>query len=286
METGKEVFALRGREPHGCPFTQPLQSAAGHRGQHVEVVLKLFSGTLGLSRRRLLPFGARLEHKHGIREHERPRLCTARTKGRHELPDLPGRQLLACDRLDDALASVPVGARQRDQALHRRVRSELTAKDSTLYRFRKVANQSESPAHPAHASIEAPREILQRQPEPQVHLPQPQPLLEGRFRLGGPHQPPEQQRVGFFQVPAGGPDHVAPQTPHRPDPLVPVHHDEALGLVRRGHHHDRHLLTVPCQGSQQPPLPLGAPHPQVLVAKDQLVMLEVHDRVRLLDPHL
>jgi len=245
---------------HGRSLAQPLESAPGHRRQHVEVVLKLFSGTLGLSRRKLFPFGARLEHKHGIRKHERPRLRAARAKGRHELPDLPGRQLLAGDRLNEVLASVPIGARQRDQALHRRVRSNLAAKDSTLNRFRKVANQRESPAHPTHASIEAPREVLQRQPEPQVHLAQPQALLKGRFRLGGPHQPPEQQRVGLFQVPAGGPNHVAPQTPHRPDPLVPVHNDEAIGLLR-GHHHDRHLLTVPCQGSQQPPLPLGATHP-------------------------
>lgn len=260
MKSGNEVLALRGREPHGRPFAQSFESAPSHRRQHVEVVEDLVSRTLGHLRRRPLPLGARLEHEQRVREHERARLRAARAKGHHELPDLPGRQLLAGDRLDEVLASFPIGARQRDQALHRRVRSDLTAKDSTLNRFRKVADQRESSAHPAHAPIEAPREILQRQTKSQMHLSQPQPLLERRFFGGGPHQPPEQKRFGFFQVPAGGPDHVAPQTPHRPDPLVPVHDDEALGLLC-GHHHDRHLLTVPCQGSQQPPLPLGATHP-------------------------
>ena len=284
-EFSKYVLALRGREPHDRSLAQPLESAPGHRGQHVEVVQELFSGTLGVSRRRLLPLGACLEHEQRVREHERARLRAARSKGRHEIAHLPGRQLLAGNRLDEALASFPIGARQRDQALHRRVRSDLTAKHPSLDRFRKIADQGQSPAHPAHASIEAPREILQRQVEAQVQLAQPQPLLERRLLGGGPHQSAEQQRVGFFQVPAGGPDHVVPETPHRPDPLVPVHDDEALGLLR-GHHHDRHLLTVLCQGSQQPPLPLRAPHPEVLVAKDQLVVLEVHDQVRLLDPHL
>jgi hypothetical protein len=149
-----------------------------------------------------------------------PSSFSSRCPGRHEIANLPGRQLLAGDRVNEALASFPVGARQRDQALHRRVRGDLTAKDSTLNRFRKVAHQGEPPAHPAHASIEAPRDILQRKTETQVQLAQPRPLLARRLLGGGPHQSAEQQRVGFFQVPAGGPDHVAPETPHRPDPLA------------------------------------------------------------------
>jgi len=210
VESGEEVLALRRGELNGRPFAQAFESASGHRSQHVEVVLKLVSGTLGRSPGRLLPFGACLEHEQRIREHERPSLRAARAKGRHELPDLPGRQLLAGDRLDETLASFPIGARQRDQALHRRVRRELTAKHTTLDRFRKVTNQRESAAHPTHASIEAPREILQRQPEPQVHLPQPQSLLERRLLRGGPHQPAKKKCFGLFQVPAGGPDYVAP----------------------------------------------------------------------------
>ena len=283
-EFSKYVLALRGREPYDSPLAQPLERTPCHRGQHVEVVEELLARELRRVRLGLFPAGARFEHEQRVREHERARLRAARAKGRHEIANLPGRQLLAGDRVDEALASLPVGARQRDQALHRRVRSDLTAKHPSLDRFRKIADQGQSPAHPAHASIEAPREILQRQVEAQVQLAQPQPLLERRLLGGGPHQSAEQQRVGFFQVPAGGPDHVATETLHRPDPLVAVHDDEALGLLR-GHHHDRHLLTVLCQGSQQPPLPLRAPHPEVLVAKDQLVVLEVHDRVRLLDPH-
>jgi hypothetical protein len=103
-------------------------------------VLKLCSGTLGLARRKLPPFGARLEHEQRVCEHERARLRAARAKRRHELPDLPGRQLLAGDRVDEAFASFPIGARQRDQALHRRVRRDLAAKHPILDRLRKVAH--------------------------------------------------------------------------------------------------------------------------------------------------
>jgi hypothetical protein len=284
-EFSEYVVAFRGCEPYDRSFAQPLERAPGHRGQHVEVMQELLARELRRVHLGLFPVGACLEHEQRVREHQGARLRAAGAKGRHEIAHLSGRQLLAGDRLDQALASLPVGARQRDQALHRRVRGDLTAKDSSLDRFRKVADQREPPAHPAHASIETPGEILERQVEAQVQLAQPQPLLERRLLGGGPHQSAEQQRVGFFQVPAGGPDHVATEALHRPDPLVPVHDDEALGLLR-GHHHDRHLLTVLCQGSQQPPLPLRAPHPEVLVAKNQLVVLEVHDRVRLLDLHL
>jgi hypothetical protein len=108
-----------------------------------------------------------------------------------------------------------------------------------------------------------------------MKLPQPQPLLERVLFDAGVHQPPEEKSFRFSEVPAGGLDHVASQAPHRPDALVAVHHDEAIGFPR-GHHHDRDLLPMPCQRRKQPPLPLRAPRPQVLVSKDQLLVLEVH----------
>jgi len=108
-----------------------------------------------------------------------------------------------------------------------------------------------------------------------MKLPQPQPLLERALLGAGAHQRPQKEGLGFPHVPAGGLDHVATEPPHRQHALVAVHDDEAIGFLR-GHHHDRDLLPMPGQRRKQPPLPLRAPRPQVLVTEDQLVVLELH----------
>jgi hypothetical protein len=76
---------------------------------------------------------------------------------------LPGAEFLVGNRLDQALAGLAVGARQGDQVLHRRVRDDLAAQHAFLDRSRQISHQAESQAHPAQASIESSRELIEGQ---------------------------------------------------------------------------------------------------------------------------
>ena len=276
LEAAGEVVPLGRRERDCCALAQPLQGAPRHGREHLEVMQELLGGALGLARAGPPVLPPRLENQQRIAEHERARLRAPAAVGRDQLSDLPAREPPASDRAGEALTLAAVGARQGDQVLHCRVRNELSAKHPLLDRLGQVPDQAEAPAHPARAAVEPPGQFVQGEREAQVQLPQPQPLLEGALLRARTHQPSQKKSLGLVQLPAGGPQRVEPEPVHRAGPLVAVHDDVPLGFVRRGHHHDRHLLSVLGQRGHEPPLPLRASRPQVLVAQDQLVVLEVH----------
>jgi hypothetical protein len=89
----------------------------------------------------------------------------------------------------------------------------------------------------------------------------------------------QHQGLGFAQRPDQGLDRIAPQLLQRRDALVAVDHPVTIRLLRHGHHDDRRLLSRGGQRRQQAPLPLRAPHPQVLPAPVQLVKLQSHRSV-------
>jgi len=273
MEPFGQLLPLRWGQVHACPLTQPLHRAAGHTRQNLELAPQRLTRSVRLARRRPPPLLACLHNQQRVRENQRARLCAPRSVSRHQLAHLTAREPPSRDRLDEPLALPTVGARQGNQRLHRGVRDNLPAKHRLLDRLGQIPHQREAPTHPAHAAVEPAGQILQRHGEPVLQLLQPQTLLEGALLAGCADQPPQKQGLQFRELPAGGLQRVLPESAHRPDALVAVHDNEPVGL---GHHHDRHLLSVLCQGRQQPPLPLRAPNPKMLVAQDELVMLEVH----------
>ena len=91
------------------------------------------------------------------------------------------------------------------------MRRQLPALHMLLDRRRQFAHEGQPPAHPARGSREAPAELLQRLLEPDVELVQQPALLERRHAVTGAHEPIEDQRLGFAQIPARGADEILPE---------------------------------------------------------------------------
>jgi hypothetical protein len=192
-----------------------------------------------------------------------------------QLADLAVGEPLTGNGRHQALAGRRVGARQRDQVLHGRVRRQRAAPHVVLNSRRQFLHQCQPPAHPAHRPRKAPTEIVQRQRETTGELVQQPPLLQCRRALAGAHQPVQDQRLRLAQIPTRGGHEVLSEPAQRPHPLVAVHQHEALGGLSPDNHH-RDLLADVRQRRQQLALGLGLAHAQRLVPQVELVQLEVH----------
>lgn len=177
------------------------------------------------------------------------------------------------DRLDEATAVVGVGARQRHEILHRRVRDQPSILDVLLDRLRERAHQAQTPRHPAHTAIEASRQRVERQAVLLMQRAQQPALLEGALGRVGVQQVPKDQRLTLRHLPRDCHDRIALQPAQTADPFVAVHDD--VPRARR-HDHNRHLLACVSQGGQEPSLPSRLAHTQPLVAQIQLMKFELH----------
>jgi hypothetical protein len=167
-----------------------------------------------------------------------------------------------------------VGARQRHEVPHRRVRRDLAPAHLLLDFPRQLAHEREPPAHPARAPVEALPELLHRHPEAVAQLGEQPPLLERAGAVPVPHEPLEEQRLRLAEVPDHGPDRVAPEPLECPHALVAV--DEHVAAAFTYRHHDRHLLAGLGERREKPCLARGAARPQRLVPQVDLVELEIH----------
>ena len=209
MEAGDEIVTFGWGEAKGGALAQPLQGTPCHRcrGSRSRAAASSPGLCSSVATDDALPPSRALSTTSGSASTRARVSRAARPVGRHELSHLPGRELLIRDRFDQKLALLPVGARQRDQVLHRRVRGDLAAKYALLDRLRQVPYQGQPPAHPAQAPIEPPRQLLERQREAHVQLAQPQPLLECAS--------PPRQRASAGQAEAPRPP---PRPSRRPGP--------------------------------------------------------------------
>jgi len=185
------------------------------------------------------------------------------------------------ERRGHPFAVLQVDARHRHQILHRHVCGDFALAYLLLDGLRQKFDQRQSPRHPAHAAVKPPRQSVQSIAESLLHLRQQPPLLQRAFMLGETQRTVQQQCRRF----AHRPDHrfyrVPAQLLQRRNPLVAVNDHVALRLAFRCHHHDRCLLPRFGQRCQQPPLPLGTAHPEMLPVPVELVELQLHRQ-----PHL
>jgi hypothetical protein len=175
---------------------------------------------------------------------------------------------------DELQAGGSIGARQGHQVLHRRVGHELAPAHALLDLLRQLGDEREAATDPARALVEATRQLLLRQTESLPELAQQPCLLERVIAAGRAHQPLEHQCLGLTELPARHEHRVGLQLPERAQPLVPVHHDRSAAFATD--HHDRRLLAVLRQRRQQALLLLWRTATQRLVAKLELVKLELH----------
>jgi hypothetical protein len=143
-------------------------------------------------------------------------------------------------RFRHALTVIGIGARHRRQILHRDMRRDLAATDALLHRFGKLFHQSQSARHPAHAAIEAPRQIVQAVAEALLQFGKQPALFQRGLLFGKAHRTIQHQSVGFIHVPDDGFHRVPAQLLESRDAFVPIDHPIT---VRLGDDDDRRLLS-------------------------------------------
>ena len=120
-----------------------------------------------------------------------------------------------------------------------------------LHRRGQQLDQAHPPRDPAHAAIEAPRQLFLVIAEALRHLCQQPALFQGCCLLAGAHRAVQKKGIGFAQRPNHRFYRVAAQLLQSPDPPVAVDEEIALGPIR-GDDDDRRLLPTGRQRCQQP----------------------------------
>ena len=269
LETTRDLVPLRWRKTWCRPFAQSTQSAPRDRPEDIEVPQQLIDRGQRLSIGRTSAFLTCAQVQLWIAQHQLARLGQARAVPAVQLTDLARAQLLACDRRGESQCVFAVGARQRQQVLHRRVRHQLAATHTLLNLFRKLSHQAEPPADPTAAAVESTRQLFGRKLEAPVKLSQQPALLDRAVRRSCPHRPIDDQRFRLLELPGQRPDRVLPQAPKGTDSLVAINDDEAITAVVD--HDDRHLLAGLGQRSHQSALPRRAAAFQAFVTQLQLM---------------
>jgi hypothetical protein len=270
-DLGLRLGALRKIQFNGGA-TQTAISAPHHRNHHLQIPRQLHH------RRRcrtLLALPLRLQEqlRLGQQTLAHRRHCAA--PGRIQLPRFTAAQPMPRKTLPHQATVFRVHARHRHQELHRHMRRDRAAAHLLLHRRRQQLHQAHPPRYPAHAAIEAQRQLLLVIAEAFRHLRQQPALFQGCSLLAGAHRPIQEQGLGLAQRPDHRLDRVAAKLLQRPDPPVAVDEQIALGLIRRDDD-DRGLLPAGRQRSQQPLLTLRPVHAQVLQTPLKLVEFQLH----------
>ena len=127
-----------------------------------------------------------------------------------------------------ALAVVGVHPRHRHQILHRHLRGDLAVAYVLLDRFRQQIDQRQAARHPTGATVESPRQLVERVVEALFHLREQPALLQRAFLRTEAHRPREKQRVGFAHRPDDGVDRVAAELFQRGDAFMAVDDQKAV----------------------------------------------------------
>ena len=262
---------------HGEAVAHALTGATGHCADDMQITEQGHHGT----RRgrhvdgRPLHLFVQAQHQPRVGEHERADRRGSPDVRVVEPTDLTRGQAARGDRFGQLHARGGVGARQGHEILHRGVRRELPVLDPSLHDRRQLAHQAHAPRHPAHAAVEAARQLFQRAGVGLMQRPQQPPLLERGVGRLAVEQLMEDERLRFAHRPADRVDRIAVQLPQAPDPLVAINDDVVAGVPLASHDDDRHLLAGLGDRRQQPPFARGLADPQRLVAQIQLMEFEV-----------
>lgn len=177
-----------------------------------------------------------------------------------------------------SLAVLQAHAHHRYQKLHGHVRRDFSLAHLLLDGLRQKFDQRQPPRHPAHAAVEAARQLLQSVAETPLHLPEQPALLQRGFVFREAQRAVQQQGFGLAHRPDHGFHRVTAQLLERRDALVAVDDHVTLRLALGRHHHDGRLLPPFSQRGQQPPLPGRVADSEVLPAPLQLVKLQLHGK--------
>jgi hypothetical protein len=162
------------------------------------------------------------------------------------------------------------------QKLQCHLRQDLALAHLLLDRFGQNLHQRQPPRHPAHATIEPPRQLIQVVAEALLQLGQQPTYLQRGLVLGQAQRAVQQHSCGLAHRPHHRFHSVPAQLLQSRDPFVPVDDHVTVRLAFSRHHDNGCLLSAVGQRCQQPPLPRRMVHSQVLPATVELVKLQLH----------
>lgn len=199
-------------------------------------------------------------------------LGRAAHEGRAQLRGLAAGKLGLGDRGGQGQAILAATPRDRHQVTHRRVGGDRAAAHQLLDLHRQLADQGQAPRDPADALVDPLGQLRLAQPLAAQGRKQPA-LLDLRKALRAAQATVQQQGFAGREIPDRHPYRVRAQTFETAQPLEAVDHDMARPL---GHHHNRCLLALLTQRSQERPLAIRTLEAQILVAAVELVKLQIH----------
>lgn len=197
-----------------------------------------------------------------------------------KLPGFPGGEVVPGEGRRHLLAILQAEACRRHQVLHGQMRGDLALAHLLLDGLGEKLDQSQPPRDPTEAAVQAAGQFRLVIAEALLQFGQQPALFQRGFRLGPAPGAVQQQSLGGAHRPDHCFDRVLSQLLERGDALEAVDDQVAAGLTVVGHHHDGRLLAAFGERGQQPPLPLGMPHPQMLQPPVQLVKLQLHGSLR------
>jgi hypothetical protein len=174
------------------------------------------------------------------------------------------------------LAILQALARHRHQKLHRHLRQDLPLAHLLLDCFRQSLHQRQPPRHPAHATIEPTRQLIEAIAEALLQLRQQPAHLQRGLLFAQSQRTVQQHGRGFAHRPYHCFYRVPAQLLQCCDPLIAIDDHVTIRVTFGRHHHDRCLLTGLGQRRQQPPLPRRVAHAQVLPAPVELMKFQLH----------
>lgn len=153
----------------------------------------------------------RFEKQFGIVQNALPYLGRGVAPCGVEFGGLSAREAMRLKRIGHPLAILDVGARHRNQVLHRHMSRDVAHADFLLDHLRKKLDQSQSPRHPAQAAIESARQIVQAVAEALVQFLKQPSFFQRGVAPGQTHRTLQHQRFRFAHRPDHRFDGVPPQ---------------------------------------------------------------------------
>ena len=175
-----------------------------------------------------------------------------------------------------------VGARQRQQGLHRRVGGDAPRAHGMLNRLRQNLHQPQAAADPACRTQKGPGKSLPAHPVDASQFLEQPPLLQGA-PPAGTLQAVRKQEGGRLVHRKNHRVHRVPAKPAQQlHATVPV--DQHVSTVPAFHHQRGNVLARLGQRGEKPPLPNRIGHAKIPVPQIQLMELQIHPLRRPLRP--
>jgi len=256
-------------------FGEPPAGATQDGDSHIQIALHLFDRRrFG---RRWLPL--RFQKQFRLGENALANRTGAVPPGGIELAGLPRVATVLHESGGHPLAILHLDARHRHQTLHRQLCAQHSFAHLLLDGFRQKFDQRQPPRYPAHAAVEAARQVIETVTETLFHLRQQPALLERAFPRAAAQRVRQQQCFGFAHRPEGGLDRVPAQLFQRGHTLMAVDHQVTVAVVLGDDHDDGRLLAALSQRRQQPALSDRLADSQMRPSPVQLVKLQLHRRL-------